>query len=44
MYNCINISYLWYNFIGCLACVLFSLMLQTALGRPTARVDAEATG
>ncbi len=41
MYNYINISYLWYNFIGCLACVLFSLILQAALGRPTARVDAE---
>ncbi len=24
MYSCINISYLWYNFSGCLACVLFS--------------------
>ena len=26
------ISYLWYNFIGCAACVLFSLILQTAWG------------
>ena len=43
MYNYINISYLWYNFIGCLACVLFSLILQAVLGRPTARVDAEPT-
>jgi Na+/proline symporter len=28
----LHISYLWYNFIGCAACVLFSLFLQTALG------------
>ncbi|HWX19790.1 MAG TPA: sodium:solute symporter [Candidatus Binatia bacterium] len=26
------ISYLWYNLIGCAACVLFSLLLQTLLG------------
>ncbi len=26
------ISYLWYPLIGCAACVLFSLLLQTALG------------
>ena len=24
----LGISYLWYNFIGCAACVFFSLMLQ----------------
>jgi Na+(H+)/acetate symporter ActP len=28
----LSISYLWYNFIGCAACVLFSLLLQAALG------------
>jgi hypothetical protein len=27
-----KISYLWYNPIGCGACVLFSLLLQAALG------------
>lgn len=27
-----NVSYLWYNLIGCAACVLFSLGLQAALG------------
>jgi Na+/proline symporter len=26
------ISYLWYNLIGCAACVLFSVVLQTAIG------------
>jgi Na+/proline symporter len=31
-YFSLNISYLWYNFIGCAACVLFSLILQAALG------------
>jgi len=28
----LNISYLWYNFIGCAACVVLSLALQAALG------------
>jgi Na+/proline symporter len=32
LYFSLNISYLWYNFIGCAACVLFSLLLQIALG------------
>jgi SSS family solute:Na+ symporter len=32
LYFSLNISYLWYNFIGCAACVLFSLVLQAALG------------
>ena len=27
-----DISYLWYNLIGCVACVLFSLLLQPAFG------------
>jgi solute:Na+ symporter, SSS family len=26
------ISYLWYNFIGCAACVLLSLLIQAAIG------------
>ncbi len=32
LYFSLNISYLWYNFIGCAACVLLSLMIQAALG------------
>jgi solute:Na+ symporter, SSS family len=36
LYFSLNISYLWYNFIGCTACVLFSLLIQTAIG-PTPR-------
>jgi Na+(H+)/acetate symporter ActP len=31
LYFTLNISYLWYNFIGCAACVLFSLILQVVL-------------
>jgi solute:Na+ symporter, SSS family len=40
LYYFLTISYLWYNLIGCAACVLFSLVLQAALG-PTNR-PAEA--
>ena len=29
----LDISYLWYNLIGCAACVVLSLMIQAALGR-----------
>jgi Na+/proline symporter len=32
LYFSLNISYLWYNFIGCAACVLLSLAIQSALG------------
>jgi len=32
LYFTLNISYLWYNFIGCAVCVLFSLILQAGLG------------
>ena len=32
LYFTLNISYLWYNLIGCAACVLLSLVLQAALG------------
>jgi Na+/proline symporter len=32
LYFSLNISYLWYNFIGCAACILFSLILQSAIG------------
>jgi Na+/proline symporter len=36
LYFSLNISYLWYNFIGCAACILFSVVLQVAFG-PNAR-------
>lgn len=32
LYFSLNISYLWYNFIGCAACVLLSLILQVVIG------------
>ena len=32
LYFSLNISYLWYNFIGCAVCVLLSLVIQLALG------------
>jgi len=38
LYFSLNISYLWYNLIGCAGCVLLSLIIQAILGpnnRPT---------
>src|SRR5208283_3357601 len=35
LYFSLTISYLWYNFIGCAACVLLSLILQAAIGSNT---------
>jgi hypothetical protein len=32
LYFYLNISYLWYNLIGCAACVLFSAILQVLIG------------
>jgi hypothetical protein len=32
MFFSLNIGYLWYNLIGCAACVAFSLVLQALLG------------
>jgi Na+/proline symporter len=32
LYLSLSISYLWYNFIGCVACVLLGLLLQAVLG------------
>jgi solute:Na+ symporter, SSS family len=32
LYFNLTISYLWYPLIGCSACVIFSLILQAALG------------
>jgi solute:Na+ symporter, SSS family len=33
MFFSLNIGYLWYNLIGCAACILFSVLLQAVLGR-----------
>ncbi len=33
LYYYLTVSYLWFPLIGCAACVIFSLLLQTALGR-----------
>jgi hypothetical protein len=33
MYFSLNIGYLWYNLIGCAACVALSLVLQGILSR-----------
>jgi solute:Na+ symporter, SSS family len=32
MFLSLNIGYLWYNLIGCAACIAFSLLLQSVLG------------
>jgi solute:Na+ symporter, SSS family len=42
LYFSLNISYLWYNFIGCAACVLFSLLIQAALGPTNPPTEALA--
>jgi Na+/proline symporter len=38
LYNVLTISYLWYNLIGCAACVLFGAILQILL--PARRAEA----
>jgi Na+/proline symporter len=35
MYFSLSIGYLWYNLIGCVACIALSLLLQAAMGAPT---------
>jgi Na+/proline symporter len=40
LYFTLTISYLWYNLIGCAACMLFSVILQTFLPRMT-RMNAD---
>ena len=40
LYFSLSISYLWYNFIGCAACVVFSLILEAALGSTSNRIKA----
>jgi len=42
LYFSLTISYLWYNFIGCAACMLFSAAIQTAIG-PAAGREEPAT-
>ena len=34
LYFSLSISYLWYNFIGCAACVIFSIILQSLMRSP----------
>jgi Na+/proline symporter len=40
LFASLGISYLWYNLIGCAACVVFSLALQAALGPGASRAEA----
>jgi Na+/proline symporter len=42
MFLSLNIGYLWYNLIGCAACIGFSLLLQAVLG-PRALSDVGGT-
>jgi hypothetical protein len=42
LFATLDISYLWYNLIGCAACVGFSLVLQAVLGSGTGPSPAEA--
>ena len=43
MYFSLNIGYLWYNLIGCAACIAFSVALQAVLP-PRARADEGRAG
>ena len=43
LYFSLSISYLWYNFIGCAACVLFSVLIQAAAGPSNPPANALAT-
>jgi solute:Na+ symporter, SSS family len=40
LYFTLNISYLWYNFIGCAACVVLSSVCWACFGRDTTRPQA----
>jgi Na+(H+)/acetate symporter ActP len=40
LYYSLNISYLWYNFIGCAACVVLAASLQVILGPRKQEVEA----
>lgn len=35
LFSTLSISYLWYNVIGCVACMLFAVLLQLVLPKPT---------
>jgi hypothetical protein len=39
MYFSLNIGYLWYNLIGCAACIAFSVALQAVVLPPRAGAD-----
>ena len=39
LYRTLSISYLWYNVIGCAACMLISLLLQEAVGGAPAALE-----
>ncbi len=43
LYFSLSISYLWYNFIGCAACVLFSAAIQAAIGPAAGHEEAAPT-
>jgi hypothetical protein len=38
-----HLSYLWYNPIGCAACVLFSILFQAVIGERPRTVGGPAT-
>ena len=42
MYFSLNIGYLWYNIIGCAACIGFSVALQTVLPPRTRASEVRA--
>jgi len=42
MYFSLNIGYLWYNIIGCAACIVFSLVLQAVLPPRARSVEGPA--
>jgi len=43
LYFTLSISYLWYPLIGCAACVLFSLILQTIMGKKQDEIKGYAS-
>ena len=43
LFGTLNISYLWYNLIGCAACMAFSVVIQAALGSGGTRAEVPAT-
>ena len=42
MFLSLNIGYLWYNLIGCTACIAFSMLLQAVLGSRTSAGEGRA--